>query len=102
MRSRDYLSFCKRNVQQVVVATVVVSIAPGIVRVSGLHWIEPCLSFAAVLAFFFVYRNSLAANLNLKYDHGNYREHIEKDKAFLEKLNLNAMYKDTTLTGFDT
>jgi hypothetical protein len=26
---------------------------------------------------------------------------VESDKEFLEKLDLNAMYKDTSLTGFD-
>jgi hypothetical protein len=46
-------------------------------------------------------RNSLLRSLNVADDHGDYRERVESDKEFLEKLDLNAMYKDTSLTGFD-
>jgi hypothetical protein len=46
-------------------------------------------------------RNSVLRSFNVGYDHGDYRERVESDKEFLEKLDLNAMYKDTSLTGFD-
>jgi hypothetical protein len=53
------------------------------------------------LIFSDVYRNSLPASFNVGYDHGDYRERVDKDQAFLEKLDLNALYKQTELTGFD-
>jgi hypothetical protein len=44
--------------------------------------------------------NSIPASFNLSYDHGEYRQRIEKDKEVLETMDLNAMYKDPTLTDF--
>jgi len=40
-----------------------------------------------------IWNNSIIANLDLTYDHGNYRSRINKDKAALEKLDLNKVYK---------
>ena len=44
--------------------------------------------------------NSLFASFNLSYDDGDYRERIDKHKAALEKLDLNALYGNEELTGF--
>ena len=44
--------------------------------------------------------NSLFASFNLSYDHADYRERIEENKEALEKLELNALYEDEELTGF--
>jgi hypothetical protein len=45
--------------------------------------------------------NSLFTSTNLTYDHGSYRERVEQNKAFLEDENLNQLYQNTALTGFD-
>lgn len=44
--------------------------------------------------------NSLFASFNVSYDHGDYRERVEQNKAFLEKMDLNLLYADSSLTGF--
>lgn len=41
-------------------------------------------------------------SLNFKYDHGEYRERVWKDKEFFEKLDLDSLYKDKDLTGFSS
>ena len=46
------------------------------------------------------FRNSIPANFNISYDHGDYRERVDKDKKYLEKMDLNALYDDKELTGF--
>jgi predicted lipase len=48
-----------------------------------------------------VWSNSLFASTNLTYDHGSYRERVEQNKAYLEKENLNQLYQNKALTGFD-
>jgi predicted lipase len=45
--------------------------------------------------------NSLFASANLTYDHGSYRERVEQNKSYLEKENLNHLYRNKALTGFD-
>jgi hypothetical protein len=45
-------------------------------------------------------RNSLITSLNFGYDHGDYRERVDKDQLFLVKYDLGDMYEDTTITGF--
>lgn len=44
--------------------------------------------------------NSFLTSLNFGYDHGEYRERVEKNQAFLETLDLNGLYNDADLTGF--
>jgi len=44
--------------------------------------------------------NSLPASLNMGYDHGDYRERIESNRAALEAVDLNSLYKNVELTGF--
>jgi hypothetical protein len=44
--------------------------------------------------------NSFLRNFNLAYDHGDYRERVDEDKEFLEKLDWDKLYKDPTYTGF--
>ena len=46
------------------------------------------------------FRNSIPANFNISYDHGDYRERVDKDQKYLEKMDLNALYDDKELTGF--
>jgi len=46
--------------------------------------------------------NSAMRSLNFKYDHGEYRERVWKDKEFFEKLDLDSLYKDKDLTGFSS
>ena len=57
-------------------------------------------SFFKFLYQFF--RNSAMRSLNFKYDHGEYRERVWKDKEFFEKLDLDSLYKDKDLTGFSS
>jgi hypothetical protein len=45
--------------------------------------------------------NSLFASANLTYDHGSYRERVEQNKDYLEEENLNQLYQNKALTGFD-
>jgi hypothetical protein len=45
--------------------------------------------------------NSLFTNIDLSYDHGSYRERVEQNKTFLEDENLDKLYQNTDLTGFD-
>ena len=49
---------------------------------------------------FVFYSNSLPASFNLSYDHGDYRERVDQNKDFFEKLHLKSMYKNSALTGF--
>jgi len=44
---------------------------------------------------------SIPASLNVTYDHGEYRERVETQKDEIEKLDLNKMYSDPNLTGFE-
>jgi hypothetical protein len=46
------------------------------------------------------WRNSLITSFNLSYDHGEYRERVEENRAFLESLDVNKLYNDPSLTGF--
>ena len=46
------------------------------------------------------WNNSLFASFNLEYDHGEYRERVDRYKEALEKLDMNKLYKDSELTGF--
>uniref|UniRef100_A0A7S2EAG2 Fungal lipase-type domain-containing protein n=1 Tax=Trieres chinensis TaxID=1514140 RepID=A0A7S2EAG2_TRICV len=43
--------------------------------------------------------NSVFSNFNFSYDHGDHLARLEKDKAVLEKINLNDSYADFELTG---
>jgi predicted lipase len=45
--------------------------------------------------------NSMFASIDLTYDHGEYRERVEQNKTFLENENLNQLYQNKALTGFD-
>jgi len=47
-----------------------------------------------------LWQNSLLTSLNLGYDHGDYRERVDKDKLFLIKHDLNGLYDDNAFTGF--
>lgn len=47
------------------------------------------------------WNNSLFTSTNLKYDHGSYRERVEQNKTYLEDENLNQLYRNKALTGFD-
>lgn len=44
--------------------------------------------------------NSLPASLNMGYDHSDYRERIEANRAALEAIDLNSLYETAALTGF--
>jgi hypothetical protein len=44
--------------------------------------------------------NSLVRSFNLAYDHGDYRERVDKDKEFLEQLDWEKLYKNSNYTGF--
>lgn len=44
--------------------------------------------------------NSLFASFNVSYDHCEYRERVEQNKAFLEKMDLNELYANSNMTGF--
>ena len=44
--------------------------------------------------------NSLITSFNVSYDHGEYRERVEQNKAFLENMNLNELYANSSMTGF--
>jgi hypothetical protein len=46
------------------------------------------------------WNNSLFASLNFAYDHGDYREEVEKNKVALQKMDLNLLYADPDITGF--
>lgn len=48
-----------------------------------------------------LWENSVLTSLNLRYDHGDYRERVDKDKLFLIKYDLNNLYDDNSLTGFN-
>ena len=52
-------------------------------------------------SFFDHNSNSLLASFNVGYDHGDYRERVFQNEKFFTNLNLNELYKDSTLTGFD-
>jgi len=52
--------------------------------------------------FYRIWMNSAMRSLNFKYDHGEYRERVWKDKEFFEKLDLDSLYKDKDLTGFSS
>ena len=43
--------------------------------------------------------NSLPASFNLSYDHGDYRERVDHNKDFFEKMQLKKLYQDKSLTG---
>lgn len=47
-----------------------------------------------------LWQNSLITSMNLGYDHGDYRERVDKDQLSLVKYDLNDLYDDTELTGF--
>ena len=49
-----------------------------------------------------LWQNSVIASVNFSYDHGSYRERVDKDKLFLIKYDLNELYNDRSLTGFAT
>ena len=49
-----------------------------------------------------LWENSLGKSFNLKYDHSDYRQRVDKDKLFLIKYDLNKLYEDDELTGFHT
>jgi hypothetical protein len=44
--------------------------------------------------------NSLPNSLNLSYDHGDYRERVDMNRAYLESKDLNALYNNVDLTGY--
>ena len=45
------------------------------------------------------FSNSLPASFNLSYDHGDYRERVDHNKDFFEKMQLKQLYQDKSLTG---
>jgi hypothetical protein len=47
-----------------------------------------------------IWGNSLFANMNLGYDHGDYRERVEQNQEELAKLDLNEHYANPELTGW--
>lgn len=47
-----------------------------------------------------LWQNSLITSFNLGYDHGDYRERVDKDQLSLVKYDLNDLYEDTKMTGF--
>ena len=47
------------------------------------------------------WRNSVVNSLNLTYDHGDYRERVENAQEYLEGKDLNEMYADPDIVGFD-
>ncbi|KAL3944728.1 MAG: hypothetical protein SGBAC_001199 [Bacillariaceae sp.] len=49
-----------------------------------------------------LWENSVGKSFNLRYDHGDYRERVDKDKLFLIKYDMNSLYDDNELTGFNT
>jgi Lipase (class 3) len=44
--------------------------------------------------------NSLLNNINVQYDHENYRDRIDANKKVLKQRSLNELYADKVLTGF--
>jgi len=44
--------------------------------------------------------NSLPLSFNFGYDHSDYRERVEENKAYLEGQDLNELYNNMDLTGF--
>lgn len=44
--------------------------------------------------------NSIVANMNIAYDHGDYRERVDENQAGLEQLDLNALYRQENMTGW--
>lgn len=48
-----------------------------------------------------LWENSLGKSFNLTFDHGDYRQRVDKDKLFLIKYDLNKLYDDDELTGFN-
>jgi hypothetical protein len=44
--------------------------------------------------------NSLITSFNLSYDHGEYRERVDENQAYLETQDLNELYNNADLTGF--
>lgn len=49
-----------------------------------------------------LWENSVGKSFNLSYDHGDYRERVDKDKLFLIRYDMNSLYDDNELTGFNT
>jgi len=53
-----------------------------------------------------LWQNSLGGSSGLNFSpvfhHSDYRERVDKDQLFLLKYNLNGLYDDKKLTGFDT
>ena len=54
-----------------------------------------------------LYSNSLPASLNLQYDHGDYRQRVEQNQQYFQKLfgnngagDLECLYQNKNLTGF--
>ena len=62
-----------------------------------------CMHVLTICLFILSYHNSnsLFASFNVGYDHGDYRERVFQNEKFFTNLNLNDLYKDSTLTGFD-
>jgi hypothetical protein len=48
-----------------------------------------------------IWSNSVFTNIDLTFDHSSYRERVEQNKTYLEDENLNQLYQNTDLTGFD-
>lgn len=75
------------------------------IRLYGNPRYEPELTYPKLKDSFWAglsraWGNSLPNSLNLSYDHGDYRERIEKNQAYLKSKDLNALYNNVGLTGY--
>jgi len=64
-----------------------------------IYYPKPDLSFGEWIGMSI--DNSFLASLNFGYDHSDYRERIAEGKEFLETKNLNEMYSDPEIVGYN-
>ena len=61
----------------------------------------PRLEDSITNKFYRAWGNSVISTFNFEDDHGDYQERVEQNKEHLEKEDLNELYEDTDLTGWE-